>query len=88
MNGLRVDDLVFEVRLSARRKTMQITVDRDGTLLLTAPPSCSERSCCLRGRSTTWSCTNSCICSSPITRRSSGAGSSGLAEQGESATLV
>ena len=29
MNELRVDDLVFQVHLSARRRTMQITVERE-----------------------------------------------------------
>lgn len=42
MKQLRVDDLELEVRLSARRSTVQITVDRDGKLLLSAPERCSE----------------------------------------------
>lgn len=35
---LQVDDLQFRIRHSARRKTMQITVERDGNLVLSAPP--------------------------------------------------
>lgn len=35
---LRVDDLQFNIRRSPRRKTMQITVERSGTLILSAPP--------------------------------------------------
>lgn len=35
---LVVDDLSFEVRRSPRRKTVGLTVDRDGTLHLAAPP--------------------------------------------------
>jgi len=35
---LAVDDLTFEVRRSARRKTLEITVDRGGELIVTAPP--------------------------------------------------
>lgn len=34
---LRVDDLLFTIRRSARRKTMQITVERTGDLILSAP---------------------------------------------------
>ena len=37
MNELRVDDLLLAVRFSSRRKTLQITVDRDGSLFITAP---------------------------------------------------
>lgn len=36
--SLQVDDLVFELRRSKGRRTMQITVDRGGELLLIAPP--------------------------------------------------
>jgi predicted metal-dependent hydrolase len=43
MSHLTVDDLRFEVRRSPRRTSVQITVDRDGELLLTAPESCSTR---------------------------------------------
>lgn len=39
---LQVDDLLFTVRHSARRRTMQITVERDGELVLSAPPSLDE----------------------------------------------
>ena len=35
-----MDDLQFEVRRSARRKTLQITVDRGGELVITAPEGC------------------------------------------------
>jgi len=41
MNTLTVGDLAFEVRRSEQRKTMQITVDRKGELVLTAPVGCS-----------------------------------------------
>jgi predicted metal-dependent hydrolase len=39
---LQVHDLQFTVRHSARRKTMQITVDRNGELVLCAPPELNE----------------------------------------------
>jgi predicted metal-dependent hydrolase len=39
---LQVDDLRFHVRRSARRRTMQITVERDGELVLAAPPEVDE----------------------------------------------
>src|SRR5680860_1651727 len=39
---LTVDDLAFEVRRSARRKTLEITVDRGGELILSAPETCDE----------------------------------------------
>lgn len=35
---LSVDDLRFAVKRSSRRRTLQITVERDGSLLLSAPP--------------------------------------------------
>jgi hypothetical protein len=35
---LTVDDLTFEVRRSPRRKTLQITLDRGGELIIAAPP--------------------------------------------------
>ena len=38
--NLVVDDLCFEVRWSARRGSVQITVDRGGELVLTAPERC------------------------------------------------
>jgi predicted metal-dependent hydrolase len=40
--SLQVDDLHFVLRRSTRRKTMQITVERDGELVLSAPPSVDE----------------------------------------------
>lgn len=42
LERLVVDDLVFEVRRSARRKTLEITVDRGGELVLTTPPGVSD----------------------------------------------
>lgn len=39
---LIVDDLQLTLRRSARRKTMQITVERDGGLMLLAPPELTE----------------------------------------------
>lgn len=36
--SLRVEDMQFSVRRSPRRRTMQITVERDGNLVLSAPP--------------------------------------------------
>lgn len=41
MNQLIVGDLRFEVRHSPRRSSVQITVDRGGELLLSAPEGCS-----------------------------------------------
>jgi predicted metal-dependent hydrolase len=35
---LTIEDLIIPVKHSANRKTMQLTVDRDSSLLLTAPP--------------------------------------------------
>lgn len=35
---IRVDDLQFTIRRSAQRRTMQITVERTGELILSAPP--------------------------------------------------
>lgn len=40
--ALQVDDLHFVLRRSTRRKTMQITVERDGKLVLSAPPQVDE----------------------------------------------
>src|SRR5690606_33020553 len=40
--SLQVDDLHFVLRRSTRRRTMQITVERDGELVLSAPPSVDE----------------------------------------------
>lgn len=42
MTRFQVDELAFELRVSARRKTMQITVDRGGELVLSAPASAGE----------------------------------------------
>lgn len=39
---LTVDDLDFEVRRSRRRKTLQITVDRGGELVIIAPDHCDR----------------------------------------------
>jgi predicted metal-dependent hydrolase len=38
---LQVDDLRFALRRSTRRRTMQITVERSGELILSAPPEVS-----------------------------------------------
>ncbi len=35
--SLAVDELCFAIRRSARRKTLQITIERDGSLLIAAP---------------------------------------------------
>ena len=43
MSSLTVDDLHFELRRSPRRKSVQITVDRAGELLLAAPDACPTR---------------------------------------------
>lgn len=37
-----VDDLQLDVRRSARRKTLQITVERSGELIVSAPPNVDE----------------------------------------------
>lgn len=42
LSKFQVDDLQFHVRHSARRSTMQITVERDGALVLSAPPGVDE----------------------------------------------
>jgi predicted metal-dependent hydrolase len=39
---LAVDDLNFTIRRSAQRRSIQITVDRDAALVLSAPPSVDE----------------------------------------------
>ena len=39
-NSISVGDLRFEVRRSPRRKSVQITVDRSGELILSAPDGC------------------------------------------------
>ena len=38
MEALTVDELTFEVRRSRRRKTVEITLDRGGELIIAAPP--------------------------------------------------
>ena len=42
--SLTINDLCLTLRRSARRKTLQITVERDGTLVLLAPPEADEES--------------------------------------------
>ncbi|MCA9548284.1 MAG: M48 family metallopeptidase, partial [Myxococcales bacterium] len=47
MNGaatghLVVDELAFEVRRSARRKSLEITVDRGGELIIASPPGVAD----------------------------------------------
>ena len=42
MSVLTVDDLSFELKPSTRRRTLQITVDRSGELVLSAPPEVEE----------------------------------------------
>lgn len=42
MNTFVVDELQFELRPSSQRKTVQITVDRGGELILSAPPHVEE----------------------------------------------
>lgn len=42
MNALTVEDLHFEVRASARRATLQLTVDRDGELIVFVPTDCDD----------------------------------------------
>ncbi|MFO0645441.1 MAG: SprT family zinc-dependent metalloprotease [Polyangiales bacterium] len=41
MESLTVGDLSFEVRRSARRRSVEITVDRGGELVIAAPESCA-----------------------------------------------
>ena len=38
--SIQIDDLVFEVRRSARRTTIGLTVERDGSLVVAAPARC------------------------------------------------
>ena len=38
MNTLTVNDLRLDVRRSAQRRALEITVDRGGELILSAPP--------------------------------------------------
>ncbi|MFC1791049.1 M48 family metallopeptidase [Gemmatimonadota bacterium] len=42
MTVLTVDDLVFELRRSARRKTLEIIIDRGGELVVAAPEDTAE----------------------------------------------
>ena len=46
MTQLQIDDLAFEVKRSARRKTMEITVDRGGELVLSAPEGVGQEPLC------------------------------------------
>jgi hypothetical protein len=43
MSVLTIGDLEFEVRTSSRRRTLQVTVDRGGELLLFVPSNCDPR---------------------------------------------
>lgn len=40
MEMLSVGDLEFELRRSSRRRSVQVTVDRGGELILSAPEEC------------------------------------------------
>ena len=42
MNTLTVEDLLFELRWSGRRHTVELTVERDGSLVLKAPEGIEE----------------------------------------------
>ena len=42
ISTLTMDDLEFEVSISLRRKTLGITVDRRGELVINAPEECPE----------------------------------------------
>ncbi|TCO82696.1 hypothetical protein EV699_10488 [Plasticicumulans lactativorans] len=42
-NQFSVDELRFTVRRSARRRTLQITVERNGELIVSAPPDVSDQ---------------------------------------------
>jgi predicted metal-dependent hydrolase len=42
METLTVDELTFEVRRSPRRKTLEITLDRAGELIIAAPPEVGQ----------------------------------------------
>lgn len=42
MNALTVGDLSFALKTSSRRRTLEITVERDGALILTSPPDVDE----------------------------------------------
>ena len=40
ISSLTVDDLQFDIRWSTRRKTLELTVDRGGELIISAPQGC------------------------------------------------
>ena len=42
MSSLTVNDLRFDVRRSEMRRSLEITVDRGGELILSAPPGVTE----------------------------------------------
>jgi predicted metal-dependent hydrolase len=42
ITAMKIDDLDFEVRRSSRRRSVQITVDRGGELVLIAPDDCPQ----------------------------------------------
>src|SRR5690348_13050188 len=42
MTSLTLGDLQFEVRRSDRRRTLGLTVERDGSLVLSAPPGVAD----------------------------------------------
>jgi predicted metal-dependent hydrolase len=42
MSTITIDDLRFELRGSDQRRSLQVTVDRDGDLILFAPPGCDD----------------------------------------------
>jgi predicted metal-dependent hydrolase len=42
MSTITIDDLHFELRGSDQRRSLQVTVDRDGDLILFAPRGCDE----------------------------------------------
>jgi predicted metal-dependent hydrolase len=42
MSTLKVNDLCFEVRRSQQRRALEITVDRGGALILSAPPDVAD----------------------------------------------
>ncbi|NEX18797.1 M48 family metallopeptidase [Thiorhodococcus mannitoliphagus] len=42
LERLAVDELTFEVRRSAQRKTLEITLDRGGELIIAAPPGIGQ----------------------------------------------
>ncbi len=42
MSTITIDDLSFEIRGSGQRSSLQVTVDRNGDLILFAPPECDQ----------------------------------------------